>query len=54
MPQPGQRSISIPEYTWERAKRYFEEHKAELRKRGIKSVSKLISVWVDEAALEAK
>lgn len=48
MPQEGQRSVTIPEYVWEKADNYFNEHEKELRKKGIKSTSKLISVWIEE------
>jgi len=51
MPKNGQRSVSIPEYVWQYAEKYFKEHETELRSRGIKSVTRLICVWVQETAL---
>jgi len=54
MPQRGQTSVSIPTFVWDYAAAYFEEHKKELRKKGIKSVTKLICVWIQEAALKEK
>jgi len=52
MPQTGQKSVTIPDFVWDYAHDYFEEHKKELRKKGIKSVTKLICVWIQEAALK--
>jgi len=54
MPQRGQKSVSIPQYVWDYATRYYEANKEALRSRGIKSISKLITVWVEEAALVHK
>lgn len=51
MPKPGQRSVSIPEYVWEYAEKYYKEHEEKLRKRQIKSVTRLICIWIQEAAL---
>jgi len=48
MPQEGQDSVTIPTYVWEKAQTYFKKHKTELRKKGIKSTTKLISVWIEE------
>jgi len=48
MPGEGQESVTIPTYVWEKAKRHFLEHKKQLRKKGIKSPTKLISVWIEE------
>jgi len=48
MPQEGQVSVTIPTYVWEKAQRYFKEHENELRKRGIKSPTKLIIYWIEE------
>jgi len=45
MPQEGQESVTLPAYIWEKAERYFKEREAKLRKKGIKSTTKLISVW---------
>jgi hypothetical protein len=51
MPKPGQRSVSIPEYVWQYAEEYFKKNETELRARGIKSVTRLVCVWIQEAAL---
>ena len=48
MPQEGQESVTIARYVWEKAVKHFNEHEEELRKKGIKSPSKLISVWIEE------
>ena len=48
MPREGQESVTISTYVWDKAKKYFAEHKAELRKKGIRSPSKLVSVWIEE------
>jgi len=48
MPQEGQESVTIPTYIWEKAKRHFKKHKKELREKGIKSTTKLISVWIED------
>lgn len=50
MPKPGQRSISVPEYIWEYAERYFKEHEEELKRKGIKSPTRLICIWIAEKA----
>jgi hypothetical protein len=52
MPQTGQTSVTIPDYVWDYARNYFEKHKKELRKKGIKSITKLICVWIQETALK--
>lgn len=54
LPKPGQRSVSIPEYIWQYAEAYFKRHKEELRQRGIKSVTRLICVWIQEKALKER
>lgn len=54
MPQRGQKSVSIPQYVWDYARRYYEANKEGLRTKGIKSISKLITVWTEEAALAHK
>jgi len=48
MPREGQVSVTIAKYVWEKAQQYYSEHKKELRKRGINSTSKLVSVWIEE------
>ena len=48
MPQEGQVTVTIPTYIWERADTYFKKNRKRLRKKGIKSTSKLISVWIEE------
>ena len=54
MPKPGQRSISVPEYVWQYAEAYFKAHEEELKKRGIRSPTRLICVWIQEAALKER
>jgi hypothetical protein len=48
MPQEGQTSVTLSTYIWERADKYFEKHKKELKKKGIHSTSKLIHYWIEE------
>lgn len=48
MPVEGQTSVTISTYVWEKAVKYFKAHKNELRKKGIKSPTKLVSVWIEE------
>jgi len=48
MPQEGQKSVTLSTYIWEKAKKKFEDNEAKYRRRGIKSITKLISVWVEE------
>jgi hypothetical protein len=48
MPQEGQKTVTLSSYIWEKAQKYFEAHKKELRKKGIKSTSKLIGYWIEE------
>jgi len=48
MPAEGQKSVTIPTYVWEKAVAHFNKNKKELRKKGIKSPTKLITVWVEE------
>lgn len=52
MPREGQATITVAEYIWEKAERYFNEHKKALRKKGIKSTSKLVAVWIEEKCAE--
>ena len=52
MPAEGQESVTIPTYVWKKAKRYFKKHKEKLRQDGIKSTSKLITVWIEEKCSE--
>jgi hypothetical protein len=44
-------SVSIPYQLWEKLARYFDEHQNELAEKGIKSPSKLASVWIEECFL---
>jgi hypothetical protein len=53
LPKEGFVSVTMPQYRWEQVDKYFEDHKAELRKRGIKSTSALISFWLSEDLIEA-
>jgi len=48
MPQEGQESVTIPTYVWEKAVNYYNKHEKQLRKKGIKSPTKMISVWIEE------
>lgn len=43
--------MTIPEYIWQYAERYFRLYEKELQKRGINSVTRLICVWIQEQAL---
>ena len=54
MPKPGQKSVSIPEYIWDHAETYFKAHESELKKKGIRSVTRLVCVWIEERALREK
>jgi len=51
-PKSGQASVSIPQYVWDYAEDYFKKHEYELKEKGIKSVTRLITVWIQEAALK--
>ena len=48
MPRKGQVSITLPEWVYNRAKRFFEAHKDELEQKRIRSVTGLISSWILE------
>ena len=48
MPGEGQKTVTIPKFIWEKAVRYFKDHEQELRAKGIKSVSRLIALWIEE------
>lgn len=48
MPQEGQTSVTIPTYVWDKLTQYFNEREEKLRKKGIKSPTKLIQVWIEE------
>ena len=48
MPQEGQDTVTIATYAWEKAKRYYEQHRKELKKKGIHSPSKLVQIWIEE------
>lgn len=50
MPESGYTTVSIPKYIWESIKSYYQEHKKELRDRGINSPSKLLIIWLTEKA----
>ncbi|HVP92511.1 MAG TPA: hypothetical protein VMS94_02080 [Acidobacteriota bacterium] len=44
-------SVSIPYQLWEKLANYFDENQNELAEKGIKSLSKLASVWIEEGLL---
>jgi hypothetical protein len=52
VPKEGHKSVTLPVYRVEQVKKYFDEHKAELKKRGIKSASALINFWLSEKLIE--
>ena len=52
MPAEGQTTVTISTYVWEKAVSYFKEHEKELRSKGIKSPTKLISVWIEKRVQE--
>jgi len=43
--------VSIPYQLWEKLANYFDENQNELAEKGIKSLSKLASVWIEEGLL---
>ena len=51
MPKEGQKSVSLPQYIWDYAETYFFKHECELSRKQIKSVTKLITIWIQESAL---
>jgi hypothetical protein len=53
MPKEGHRSVTLKAYRLERIEKYFNDHEAEFRKKGIKSASALIDFWLDEKLIEA-
>lgn len=52
MPREGQKSFTVPTWVWEIAEKYFTNHKEELVKRGIKSPTRLVCVWIVERSQE--
>lgn len=48
MPKKNQKSVSMPDWVWEEAVLYFNEHKNELKYKKIRSVTGLIISWVLE------
>ena len=48
MPGEGQKTVTIPKFVWEKAVKYFEDHKQELREKGIKSATRLVTLWIEE------
>lgn len=54
MPREGHKSVTLPAYRVEQVQKYFDEHKAELRKRGVKSASALVSFWLSEKLIETR
>jgi hypothetical protein len=48
MPGEGQVSVTIPTYVWEKIVRFFEENREDLRRKGIKSPTKLLILWLEE------
>jgi len=53
MPKEGHSTVTIETYRWDEVKEYYEAHKKELRKRGIKSPSALFSYWASLMLREA-
>lgn len=53
MPKEGHRSVTLKTYKLERIEKYFNDHEADLRKKGIKSATALIDFWLDEKLIEA-
>ncbi len=54
MPKEGHKSVTIPAFRWEQMQKYYKEHKAELRNRGIKSASALVNFWLSEKLIETR
>jgi hypothetical protein len=54
MPKEGFKSVTIKAYVLDRAERYFEDHKAEFRKKGIKSSSALCSFCIEHVEMLVK
>ena len=52
MPQEGQESVTIPTYVWQMAEEHFKKHEKELRKKGVKSTTALISYWIERDSVE--
>ena len=46
MPRKGQKSVSLPEWVFEKAKEYFEEHKEDLTYKRVRSTSGLLTYWI--------
>jgi hypothetical protein len=53
MPKEGHTTVTVETYRWDEVKEYFEAHKKQLRKKGIKSASALFSYWVSLKLREA-
>ncbi len=49
MPRKPQKKVSIPEWVWDIAEKYYEENKEELRYQDITSTTKLIRTWILQA-----
>lgn len=54
MPKEGHKSVTLPAYRLEQVEKYFDDHKAELRKKGVKSASALVSFWLSEKLIESR
>jgi hypothetical protein len=54
MPKEGHISVTISRYVWDEAERCFENHKVELRKKGIKSTSALCRFCIEHAEMIIK
>jgi len=50
MPKEGQISVTIPDWVWDLAVKYFEKHEEELKFRHIRSVTALITRWILESS----
>lgn len=46
MPQPNQKTVTIPLWVWEKAEQHFRENKEELRMERITSVTGLITGFI--------
>ena len=54
MPRRGQVGVTIPKYIWNYLTTYFEKHKKELEKRGIRSPTRLLYIKALESLSKNK
>jgi hypothetical protein len=52
MPKEGHMSVTLKIYVWDQMDSYFNKHKKELRAKGIKSTSGLISYCLEHYPFE--